>query len=68
MTKTQVYFAESDLQALHKLSIARKKSVAALIRDAVKRTYLEPLDGPVAVFRGQAKRTSTDHDAIYDDP
>ncbi len=69
MTKTQVYLPEADLRALHRLAAKRRKSVAALIRDAVKRTYLEPtVGGPVALFRGKAKRVSTDHDAIYDAP
>lgn len=69
MTKTQVYLPEADLRELHRLAARRRKSVAALIRDAVKQTYLEPAaEGPVALYRRRAKRVSTDHDSIYDEP
>ena len=68
MTKTQVYLPETDLRALHRLAARRKKSVAALIREAVQQAYLErPARGPVALFRGKAARVSTDHDSIYDE-
>lgn len=66
MTKTQVYLPEADLRALHKLAARRKKSVASLIRLAIRRAYLEPTEGPVALYRRKAKRVSTDHDSIYD--
>lgn len=68
MTKTQVYLPEADLRALHKLAAKRKKSVAALIRQAIRRTYLEPAEGPVALYGRKAKRVSSDHDSIYDAP
>ncbi len=68
MTKTQVYLAEADLRALHRLAASRRKSVASLIREAIERTYLDPAPGgPVALFRRKAKRVSTDHDSIYDE-
>ncbi|MBL8950179.1 MAG: ribbon-helix-helix protein, CopG family [Myxococcaceae bacterium] len=69
MRKTQVYLPEADLRALHRLALRRRKSVAALIREAIQRTYLEAAaGGPVALFRGKARRVSTDHDSIYDAP
>jgi hypothetical protein len=69
MTKTQVYLPEADLRALHKLAARHRKSVAALIREAVSRTYLQAdASGPVALYRRRAKRVSTDHDSIYDEP
>jgi hypothetical protein len=69
MTKTQVYLPERDLRALHRIAARRKKSVAALIREAVQQTYLEPAArGPVALYARKAKRVSTDHDSIYDKP
>jgi len=69
MTKTQVYLPEADLRELHRLAARRRMSVAALIREAVQRTYLSPVArGPVALYRGKAKRVSTDHDSVYDEP
>jgi hypothetical protein len=69
MTKTQVYFPESDLLALHRVARRTKRPVAALIREAVERVWLEAeTDGPIAVWNGTVKRTSVDHDSIYDAP
>jgi hypothetical protein len=69
MTKTQVYFPESDLSALHKVARRAKRPVAALIREAVQRVWLQgEAEGPVALWDGTIKRTSVDHDSIYDAP
>jgi hypothetical protein len=69
MTKTQVYFPESDLAALHKVARRTKRPVAALIREAVERVWLQAeTDGPVALWRGTVNRASVDHDSIYDAP
>ena len=69
MTKTQVYFPESDLSALHKVSRRTKRPVAALIREAVQRVWLQAeTEGPIGLWRGTIKRTSVDHDSIYDVP
>ena len=69
MTKTQVYFPESNLSALHMVARRTKRPVAALIREAVERVWLaaEP-DGPAALWRGTVRRASVDHDSIYDAP
>ena len=42
MTKTQVYLTKEDLSALHKLSERTGKSVAELIREAIRRVWLRP--------------------------
>jgi hypothetical protein len=69
VTKTQVYFPESDLTALHKVAKRRKRPVAALIREAVQQVWLEEkAEGPVALWSGEIRRTSVDHDSIYDTP
>lgn len=69
VTKTQVYFPESDLTALHKVAKRTKRPVAALIREAVQRVWLEEKpEGPVALWSGEIRRTSLDHDSIYDTP
>jgi len=68
MRKTQIYFTDEDLRALHRVARARGKSVAHVVRDAVRRTALAPeARGPVAVWDGEPRRASVDHDAIYDE-
>jgi hypothetical protein len=69
MTKTQVYFEEEDLEALHKVARRTKKPVAQLVREAVRQVWLRPkVDGPVALWDGPSRRSSVDHDSIYDEP
>jgi hypothetical protein len=69
MTKTQVYLSEEDLAALHRVSKRTGKSVAALIREAIRTRWLrQQTKGPVALWDGQPATTSLNHDAIYDDP
>lgn len=69
MTKTQVYLREDELEALHEVAERTGRSVAELVREAIRRIWLRPqADGPVGLWDGEPKRTSVDHDAIYDDP
>lgn len=69
MTKTQLYFPDDELRALHRLARRSRKSVAELVREAVRTSLLraEP-SGPVALWDGEPRRASTDHDTIYDQP
>ena len=67
MVKTQVYLREEELAALHKAAARSGRSVAELVRDAIRKVVLNPQsDGPVAVWSGKPKRTSVEHDSIYD--
>ncbi len=69
MKKTQIYFSEEDLGGLHETSKRTGKSVAELVREAVRSTWLRPAArGPVALWNGPIKRTSVEHDTIYDEP
>ena len=44
------------------------RSVADLVREAVRKQVLKPRSGgPVALWDGELKRTSIDHDSIYDE-
>lgn len=68
MKKTQVYLPERDLEALHRAAKKAGKSVAEMIREAVRRTWLRPApEGPVALWDGPV-HPSVDHDSIYDEP
>jgi len=69
MVKTQVYLREEDLVALRAAARRSDRSVAELIREAIRRTWLRPENqGPVAIWDGRPKRASVEHDTIYDDP
>ena len=69
MTKTQIYFPERELAALHETAKCTGKSVAALVREAVRRVWLRPeSEGPVALWDGEPGRASVDHDSVYDEP
>ena len=69
VTKTQVYLGEKELEALHEMAARSKRSVADLVREAIRRVWLHPAgSGPVGLWDGQPARTSVDHDSIYDRP
>lgn len=72
MEKIQVYLRKEELQALRKAAARSRRSVAALVREAVRQVVLMPLEapneGPVAIWDGRSKHTSIEHDSIYDEP
>lgn len=68
VTKTQVYLGDEELEALHAVAERSGRSVAALVREAVRRVWLQPgAEGPVGVWDGPIARPSVDHDHIYDE-
>ena len=68
MVKTQVYLPAEDLEALQKVARRSGRSVADLVRDAIRRVWLRPAaSGPVALWDGDPTGTSVEHDAIYDE-
>lgn len=67
MVKTQVYLRDEELDALHAAARRSGRSVADLVREAIRRVWLRPgAEGPVALWDGIPARTSVDHDSIYD--
>jgi Ribbon-helix-helix protein, copG family len=69
MTKTQIYFRDEELRALHVAAKRSGRSVAELVREAVRKAWLGPASrGPVGIWEGPLKRASIDHDSIYDEP
>jgi len=69
MEKTQVYLRKEELDALREASARSGRSIAESIRDAIRQVVLKPrAAGPVATWDGKPKRTSIDHDSIYDEP
>ena len=69
MVKTQVYFREEEHKALHEAAKRLGRSVADLVREAVRELWLRSeTEGPVALWDGEPKLTSVEHDSIYDRP
>ena len=71
MEKMQIYLPREELEALRAVAARSGSSVAAVVRDAIRKVVLRPSKGakrgPVAIWDGVPKRPSTDHDSIYDD-
>ena len=69
MTKTQVYLRDEELAALHQVAERSGRSVADLVREAIRKVWLRPVAvGPVGLWDGEPRRASIDHDSIYDEP
>jgi Ribbon-helix-helix protein, copG family len=69
MEKTQVYLRKEELAALRRAAARSRRSVAALVRDAVRKVVLMPAaEGPIAIWDGEPKRSSLDHDSVHDEP
>lgn len=69
MEKTQVYLRKEELDALRKAAKRSGRSIAELIRDAIRKVVLKPqAAGPVAIWDGEPRRSSVDHDSVYDEP
>ncbi len=69
MEKIQVYLRKEELAALRKTAARSGRSVAELVRDAIRKVVLKPeAAGPVAIWDGEPKRASFDHDSVHDEP
>ena len=69
MQKTQVYLTKEELDALREAAAGSGRSIAEVIHNAIRQTVLKPRAvGPAAIWDGQPKRTSIDHDRLYDEP
>ena len=68
MIKTQIYLPQEDLEALQRTAKRSGRSIADLVREAIRRVWLRPTaDGPVALWDGTPTRTSIEHDVVYDE-
>ena len=69
MEKIQVYLRKEELEALRKAAARSGRSVAELVREAIRKVVLKPQTaGPVAIWDGEPRRTSTEHDSVHDEP
>lgn len=69
MEKTQIYLPKEELDALRSAAARSGRSVADLVREAIRKTVLKPRStGPVAIWDGEPRRTSVEHDTVHDEP
>lgn len=69
MQKIQVYLPKEELGALRKAAARTGRSVAEVVREAIRKAVLKPRSpGFVDIWDGELKRTSIEHDSIYDEP
>lgn len=69
MEKTQVYLRKEELDALRAEAARSGRSVADLVREAVRTVVLKPpAAGPVAIWDGVPRRISIEHDSVHDEP
>jgi plasmid stability protein len=69
MEKTQVYLPKEELEALRKTAARSGRSVADLVREAIRKVILKtPAAGPVAIWDGEPRRPSMEHDTVHDEP
>ena len=69
MERTQVYLPKEDLDALRKAAARSGRSVSDLVREAIRKVVLKPPSaGPVALWDGEPRRPSVDHDSVHDEP
>jgi hypothetical protein len=67
MVKMQVYLRKEELDALRMAAASSGRSIAELIRDAIRKVVLKPQAArPVAIWDGEPKRTSIEHDSVHD--
>lgn len=69
MEKTQVYLRKEELAALREAAARSGRSVADLVRDAIRNVVLKPhAAGLVAIWDGEPKRLSVERDSVHDEP
>ena len=69
MEKTQIYLPKEELDALRKAAARSGRSIAELVREAIRKVVLKPpAAGPVALWDGEPRRTSLEHDTVHDEP
>jgi methionine synthase II (cobalamin-independent) len=63
-----MYLRREAFRVLRKAAARAAQSIAALVRDAIRKVVHKPqAAGLVAIWDGQPKRSSIEHDSIYDE-
>jgi hypothetical protein len=67
--KIQVRLRKEEVDALRKAAARSGRSVVDVVRDAIRKVVLKPqVAGPVAIWDGEPRRTSVEHDSVHDEP
>ncbi len=67
MIKTQVYLRKEELEALRRAADRSGRSIAEMVRQAIREVWLRPESaGPAGLWGGVPGKTSVEHDSIYD--
>jgi hypothetical protein len=68
MARVQLYLSSEELCALRKIAARSGRTVAELVRGAIRKEVVLKSEaaGPVAIWDGEPKRTSIDHDGVHD--
>jgi hypothetical protein len=68
MEKTQVQLRKEELAAVRAAAARSGRSIADVIRDAIRKVVLKPQrEDPVAIWDGQPRRSSMEHDSAHDE-
>ena len=68
MEKAVIYLRKEELDALRQAAARSGRSVSELVREAIRKVVLKPpAEGPVAIWDGEPKRTSVEHDSVHDE-
>lgn len=68
MVKIQVYLPAEELAALREAAARSGRSVSDIIREAIRKQVPKPrARGPVALWDGEPKCASFDHDNVHDE-
>jgi hypothetical protein len=68
MVKTQIYLRKEELDALRAAAARSGRSIADLVREAIRKVVLKPpARGPVAIWDGKPRRSSLEHDSVHDE-
>ena len=69
MEKTQIYLRKEELAALRIAAARSGRSMAEVVREAIRAVVLKPSDdGFVAIWQGEPKRSSIEHDSVHEEP
>lgn len=68
MARIQVYLRNEELDALREIAARSGYSVPDLVRDALRKILLKTkTGGPVAIWGGEPRRISLEHDDAHDE-
>jgi hypothetical protein len=69
MEKIEVYLPKEELDALRKAAARSGRSVADVVRGAIRKFALKTQAGaPLPIWDGEPRRTSIEHDTVHDEP